>query len=290
MATVETNASGLPDIFLYVDYRRYLADLVDTLARREPGFSLRAFARMAGSSSPNFYQLVKAGSLHPQPKHLTALSQALKLNRQERRYLRDLVALARSRPGEERRSMVLQVLEQAKRSLPSLVKRGQYDYFTRWYYPAIRALVACHPVTDNEQSYEEAAGMLRPHVKTAEFKEALSCLVDMGLVELGDDGVYRQTDSVVTTGDDVRSMQVMAFQTETIRLAELALEQCPQDVRDISTLTLNISGQSFESIRVRIRALRKEIIDMVTADAGDDRVYQCNMQFFPQSRPQGDCT
>jgi len=279
--------AGLPDVYEYLDYHPYFRDVLAACRKRTPGFSLRAFARLCGSSSPNFFQLVMRGTIHPNPLHLRSFARSAGLDRQRRAYLGSLAALARARTPRERERLARKVLNTGARAPHRVVSRDQYDYYACWYYSVLRALIGYRKIPVAGADLGAVGRELRPAVRPKQVRRALGALARLGLIKVGPDGCYAQADAVITTGDDVKSVQVMAFQRETMKLGLQALERVPAAQRDISTLTLNISQRGFGQIRERIRGFRKEIMAIAAADMADDRVYQCNMQLIPVTRPGG---
>lgn len=276
-----SDTTALPDIYDFVDYRRYLRTVFEVLSRTEAGFSLRGFARLAGSSSPNFYQLIMSGRIHPGHTHLNSLARSLRLDKERRDYLADLVNLARARDPVKRESLMRRVLNEGAREARHVVRLDQFDYYTVWYYSIIRAMLSYRKIPSAGADLASIGRELQPPIKSQQVQEALDALMRLGMAKVGSDGFYVQTEAVVTTGDDVMSAQVSVFQRETMKLALAALDGCPADERDISTLTLNISADGYRQIRERVRAFRKELLAIASADTNDDRIYQVNMQLFP---------
>ena len=72
-----------PIIFNYLDYRHYLSDLFESAKQEKAGFSYRELARIAGSSSPNFLQLIINRKLNIQGDAVRALSEWIGLTNKE---------------------------------------------------------------------------------------------------------------------------------------------------------------------------------------------------------------
>jgi uncharacterized protein (TIGR02147 family) len=76
-----------PDIFAYLDYRKYLRDAFEAMkaaaqegrAAQKGGakISYRSFAKEAGYSSPNLLQLILAGERDLAPAHVPGTVRAL---------------------------------------------------------------------------------------------------------------------------------------------------------------------------------------------------------------------
>jgi uncharacterized protein (TIGR02147 family) len=68
-----------------------------------------------------------------------------------------------------------------------------------------------------------------------------------------------------------------------IRLAESALMNYPKEERDISTLTVGVSGDDILKIKEILRRARQEILAVAENARRREYVYQLNVQFFPMS-------
>ena len=68
-----------------------------------------------------------------------------------------------------------------------------------------------------------------------------------------------------------------------IRLAESALMNYPKEERDISTLTIGVSGGEILKIKEIVRRARQEILAVAGNSKGREFVYQLNVQLFPMS-------
>ncbi|MBD3240919.1 MAG: TIGR02147 family protein [Chitinivibrionales bacterium] len=284
-ARSHTASTPLPNVFDYIDFRQYLRALFAALRRRDPRFSYRGFARLAGSSSPNFLQLILARKMAPNLVQLKSLATSVGLEGRGLKYLRQLVAFDAARTLEEKDRALRAALRIAREDCARVLTTEQYDYYTCWYHSAIRAALGFYRMKAGEEDYAELGALLQPPVAPQRVEESVALLKRLGLIRVDADGLYVQSEATVTTGDEVRAVQVMQYQGETMRLGIQALERCPPERRDISTLTLNISEAGFERIRERIRAFRKELMNIAECDANDDRVYQCNFQLFPLALP-----
>ena len=122
--------------------------------------------------------------------------------------------------------------------------------------------------------------------KCAQAQKALKLLLRLGLIRKDKSGRYELTEKFVTTGEEWKSLAIQNIQREFLRLGLEALDRFTRDDRDISMLTLSASKETIEAIGDRLRDVRKEIMDMVSADEKTDGVFQVNFQVFPLSKPE----
>ena len=123
--------------------------------------------------------------------------------------------------------------------------------------------------------------LLHPQISAKEARESVRLLEELDLIKKGADGRYRLTETAVTTGEEWRSVAIAAYQEETIRLSQEAIERHDRMLRDVSTVTMNISAADFEELRERITEFRRSLISFVNESTGPDRTYQLNIQLFP---------
>jgi uncharacterized protein (TIGR02147 family) len=265
------------NIFEYLDYRKLLKDLYEERKSQNPAFSYRFICMRAGLSSPGFLTKIMQGGVNVSTKTALDLARVLKMNRQETRYFELLVQYCQAKTHEEQRFYFEQLLA-ARQGRARVLEPAQYELFSRWYYVAIRELLDYYPFTGD---YAELAAKLNPPVKPAEARKAIETLESLGLIARGPDGNYVRTDAVVSTGEQWKSIAVRNFQAETADLAKRALQSTDSADRDISTLTLSISGPTLEAMKDRIRQMRRELLEMARADQHADRVCQMNVYLFP---------
>jgi hypothetical protein len=66
-------------------------------------------------------------------------------------------------------------------------------------------------------------------------------------------------------------------------LAKRSLRTHPKDLRNVSTMTMNISAANFMEIQDLIGDFQNNVAQIVEASDTSDRVYQLNIQLFPLS-------
>jgi uncharacterized protein (TIGR02147 family) len=59
------------------------------------------------------------------------------------------------------------------------------------------------------------------------------------------------------------------------------MDTLSNEERDVSTLTLGVKKDKIPLLKEKIRAFRKEILQMVANDIEPEEVVQLNMQFYP---------
>jgi uncharacterized protein (TIGR02147 family) len=272
----------LPDIFDYLDYRQYFIDVADALRARNPSFSYRAFARMAGHSSPNYLQLIRDRKLGVRDEAVPRLISALGLRKREADYLQALIAFDHAATHEDKDKAFRTILTTREYKAIRTLTKQQYDYFAHWYMPVVRELVV-HPDYPDDPAW--IAKRIIPSISEAKARKAVTLLDKLGLIHRSADGAgWEQTDRVVSTPARVLSLAVTRYHFDMIRLGGEAIERYTSTDRDIRSVTLGLTPKGYREVKARMQAFWKELLAYAETQHAPDGVYQINMQLFPMSK------
>lgn len=274
-------------VYDYQDYRKYLAEWFEHRKSLNRHFSHRLFARKAGIKSCGYFSEVVSGTRNLTRSKIPLFARGLELDAAEAAYLERLAAFNHAKTHQAKQALY----EQLIKALPTKVqplRLGQMEYFTKWYYVAVREALSICKVKDD---YEELAARLQPRITAAQARGAVRLLESLGLIERDAGGHWRARHaSLLSKRDESSPILVRAFQGEMIGKAREALESVPQEHRDISTVTMSISGEGMGRIKAAVEEFRKRVREIVQSDRSEDRVAQLNIQLFPLTRidaPQG---
>jgi uncharacterized protein (TIGR02147 family) len=268
------------NLFHYTDFRSFLSDHYAHRKKQDPKFSHRFFAQKAGIRSSGFFSDVLKGRRNLTTALIMKFSEALKLKPNERDYFENLVRFTQARNLSEKSHYYEKMLS-FQNIKAEILGRHQYEFYSKWYYSAIRELINFLKFKDD---YTGLAKKLDPVVTPSQARKAVRILEKLGLIKKGADGAYQQTSAIITTGKEFRSINVANFQKATMDLAREAIERHPRENRDISTLTVTLSEDSVSAVKNEIGGLRKKVLSLARAEQKADRVYQVNFQLFPLSK------
>ncbi len=266
-----------PTLFDYLDYREFLRDFFKEQKRRHFYYSFRYIAQKTGIDPAHLARVFQS-KRHLSQKSLDSIVSLLKLTDDEQVFFTRLFAFNTARTEREAKRAFEEILAFGGVKSKTL-HAGQFRFYTKWYYTAVRALIAMRLFT--ERDYAAIARSLSPSISLSEAKDAVRLLLELGLVETGSDGILRVLDTHISTGPKWRSIAVKAFHSETIKLAGESIERHPREVRDISTVTVGIKRSRMDEIRQRIVEFRSSIMHLAEEDTDPDEVYQLNIQLFP---------
>lgn len=269
---------AMPDIFKYLDYRRYLKDFYQAKKRQKgSAFSFRSFARDAGFSSPNFLKLVMEGKRNLGVRGITQFAKGLRLNKQEAIYFKSLVHFKQVETDAERNKWYRRLATSKRYREIKEIERDQFDYYSNWYNVAIRELVL---LDDFKEKAEWIAKKLAPPITAKQAKDSLELLQRLGFLKRDSKGRLIQAEQNISTAREVQSLAIANFHRQMIAQGSDSIEKTPPDKRDISSLTLAIPEGKFQEAKKRIQEFRRELNVLLSDDKESDSVYQVNFQIF----------
>jgi len=206
-----------------------------------------------------------------------------KLKDNEAHYFHLMVAYNQAGAHEEKKHFFRRMLRYSKGRVRN-IDPTLYEFYDKWYYSAMRALLSYHPVTTD---YAALGKMLIPAIAASEAKRAVETLLRLGFVTIDKDR-YNIENQLINTGTDTDSMVVNSFVLGTIDVAREALHRFPKNERNFSAVTMTLSPQAYAQIREKLDMMRREIMDIAASHADASRVYQLNIQLFPLSVGESD--
>lgn len=274
-------------IFDYTDYRQYLADYYNERKKLNRAFSYRYFAKKSGINSVGLYKDVVEGRQTLGRVSIFKFSTAMEHTKKEAEYFENMVFFNESETVEER-TLFFERMMACQKTKVGIVDATRYEYYNKWYYSAVRALVAIGKFSDDDTSYKKIAGILNPRIKLDEAKRAIATLLRLGFISKNDDGIFVLTDAAITTSvlkpdRNVTLVNVINFQKEVMALANESIDRFEIEHINLSTVTLGLSEATVATIKEELAALRNKIAKLAERDNAANRVYQLNMQFFPMS-------
>ncbi|MFP4164782.1 MAG: TIGR02147 family protein [Chitinispirillaceae bacterium] len=270
-------------IFDYLNYRDYLRDAFAQLKKEDASYTYRKIASELGMRSIGHITWIIQGKRNLTLRKADRFSQLLGLNRKENSYFRLLVLYTNSKKHSEKRDLFEKIVT-AQKSQKRIVTKEQTEYWSKWYYSAMRELVAIHKISDD---YKEAARLMVPRISPAEAERALKLLEKLEFIVRDERGYYKRLDRVISMDAEWGTLCVRQHQMDMLDLAKLGLEKIPREDRDISSVTMSLSEERFEQVRNLFQDFRQQLITLARTDPNPERVYQVGLQVFPLSKNPG---
>ncbi len=261
---------NLTSIYEYTDYRKFLSDWCTHQRERSRVFSFRNFAKQAGLSSSGFLKMVMDGKRNLAPDTVKRFAKVLKLRAGEARFFEDLVNFNQARTNEEKNVFYKKIARNRRFRKAHHLTRDRFEYLGKWYYAAIREMIDIPNFNDDPAWI---AKKLKPSITKTEAEAAIETLIRLGFVE-------RNAEGRLVTTDEGISLAAANFHREMIKRAYEALSLHKAKDRNISSLTVAMSKESFAKLKQRLHDFRKEVLALVEAGGAPEEVYQINFQLF----------
>ena len=269
----------MKDIFKYIDYRAFLADFYQEKKKTTRFFSYRYFADRANIKSPVFLKQVIDGERNLTRTMIEKFISALNLNKKESVFFKNLVLFNQAKEAHEKQEHYSVMLTMMDYVQEYQLKSDQYSYFDKWYTCVVRELVCIHQFNDD---FAAIAAAVKPRIRPAEAKKAVQLLLRLNLLEK-QDGHYRQTNTAITSNDDMVALARRSFNSAMLLVARDANESLPPTVRNVSGITMGISKPCYEVLLAEMAAFKERVKAIVNQDTSSAQVYQLNLQLFPLS-------
>lgn len=272
-------------IFEYTNYRDYLRDSYDFLKETTEYFSFRYFSRKAGFRSPNYLKLVIEGQRNISPDSIDRFAGAFKMNKGEAHFFGKLVGFNQAGNNSERAEFALKILQTKIYQKLNPLREEQLHYYQRWYQIAIRELALC-PGFSNDAEW--IAKQFTPELTVHEAQQAIDSLVKLGMLVKTSKNQLRPNTKNVTTHDEVLSSFVGFYHKQMMDKAKDSINITEAAEREISSICVPVSADTFHKMKVRIQDFKKELMALASEDQNPNRVYQLNLQLFPLTKKIGD--
>jgi uncharacterized protein (TIGR02147 family) len=269
----------LPIIYDYMDFVKYLRDYYEARHAIDRWFSYRYIQSKTGIDPGYLYKIFQGKKALPQKK-IPTFATMLGFSKREKEYFTLLVMYGQAKTNESIRRYFEKMLQFREVPMHTMLV-GEYEYYTKWYYAAIRQILS---IIRFSGDFAALARMTVPAITPTEAKKSIALLCKLGLVEKLQDGSYRSIDKFLSTGENWHSIAVRRFQQETIGLAHQALDTVPKEQRDVSTVTVTLSKEAFNEARERIRQFRQDMIELINMGGDPEGVYHVNIQMIPIGR------
>lgn len=276
-------SSEVPNVYEYLDFRRYLGDWFASKKQRNPKFSYRMFARMAGQKSPSLLHHVVRGDRNLTAATTEAFVRAMKLSVPDAAFFGLLVQLGQATTDTERNDAWERIAATRRFREARLVEGAGFAYLSHWYYPAIRELAHRD---DFRADPAWIASTLRPRITAAKATRALRELMAMRLL-VEHEGRVRPAEASVVTPHEVAGLAVHNYHAGMLARAREAIDAFDPEERHFGGLTVAVPADLVPRLKEELVAFQERVLNLCDSASGaSDQVYQVNLHLFPLSAPR----
>lgn len=272
------NTEKAPNIFNYNNFREYLRDYYDYQSQRDKTFTKAFICRELGlPNTRNFFNDILRGK-YISPVKLPLLVKLLKLQKEEAQYFRVLVNFNQAADPDEK-ELLLDQLISLNRIPKEILSPKVYAYYKEWYNSAVRAVINTFDFKDN---YKQLSQKVIPAITPKQARESIALLKELNLIAKNDQGFFKPTNKVITTGSFAKDDIIKQYQGKVIEIAREAVLRNNTQSQRMLTKVLSFSDDAYKQIEKKIEKFNEEITSIVHKDEkAADRVYHLDVLFFP---------
>ncbi len=265
-----------PSVLNYTNYRLFLRELYAYRKTERATYSFRELSKDFGFTASNFLHLVIAGQRNLSTNAINKIKSNVRWSAQAKKYFQHLVLFNQATKPEERKAHLTE-LEKILGKKRTLLKPDQYRYFSHWFMPVLKELVALKGFVSHLNWISKK---LKPQVPEDEVREGLRVLENLKMIEKKG-GKWVQSQEHLTTPREVNSDMIHHYHQEMLRLSLSALGM-PSAERDVSAMTMSLSEAQYDWLKQRVMDFRDEIQqELQGMTDAPTRVAQLNIQLFP---------
>jgi uncharacterized protein (TIGR02147 family) len=266
-----------PDIYQYLDFRRYLKDYYENHKARNPAFSYGSFSRLAGIKSKGLLHDILSGRKSLSKGSAFRLAEAMKLDEKAFAYFQTLVDYGQTEDLKEKSYFFRKLREGSPASPLRKLRDDGYEFYSQWYYHTLRELM---PLIRFNGDFETLGRMLDPPISAAKAKKGLQLLLRLGLLEKTRTG-YQQSDRLISSGEGVEAMALRDFHLQNLELAVRSIDEIPRRDRDLSCVVMALSKTGFARVGKEMEDFRKRLLRISEEETKPTAVYHIDLLTFP---------
>jgi uncharacterized protein (TIGR02147 family) len=270
-----------PQIYSYLDYRKFLADWFAYQKTIRKTFSHRAFVKRTGQRSPSLLSDVINGRRNLTPAGLEGFLRAMKLRSAQARFFTALVELDQAETPDEKNAAWAKVAATRRFRSSRRLEGDSFRYLSTWYLPVVRELANREEFRDDPHWI---ASQIRPKITVEQARDALDLLFEMDLLRRGSGTRVVFGGGSVVTPHEVASLAVRNYHDGMLERARGAIHLFDSSERHFLGITVSAPDSLIPELKEELNAVQERILDRCSGSELDGgRVMQFNLNFFPLS-------
>ena len=252
-------------------YRSILIEELRKRQRKNPAYSLRAFARDIGVSASRLSEVLNS-KVGLSDSRATIVADRLGLKGQDKAFFIDLVQAEHARSKLAKKAASERV--EAHRMDTKKISDEDFHLISDWQNLAALELL---DIPETPHTFAAVAERLR--ISVGEAEATIARLIKVGLLE-EQNGRWIPSDSNSTTTADIPSAAIQNYHRQMLGRANRSLETDPVEVRDLSSVVFSLDSKQLSYAKERIREFRRILSQELAAMPAKDKVYSLSIQLF----------
>lgn len=266
--------------------RGFLRRVLEDATRRNPAFSLRAFARQSGLSAP-FLSQVLNGKARLSPERAATAAEKLSLRDSERELLTLLATWELTPPGSAARAAIVERLEDkgwlgtSQKATQWVLEVEHFRLLQDWYHLPLFVLAGSE--ADGIRPKEAAR---RLGISEVQSRAAMERLGRLGLLKKTAAGTWKATRSRIFTESQPPAEALRKYHEQMLGLATKALWTQGNERKCVGSETVAIDPEALPEIRARIERCFNDVVRISKRRPGTS-VYHLGIQLFELTQKPG---
>ena len=215
-------------------------------------------------------------------KSIAQISSACKIGKKATRYFSLLVHFAQAEDFADKNRLFSEIIRSKTHSSVMKIIADQLEYYNEWYHCVVRELAV--GMRMDSMDYAAIARRVYPAILPKQVKKSIEMLLRRGFIRTNDQGTLEQASPLIATDRETQSIVIRNFHRKMLGIAQDSLATVLPEKREISSITMKISGAGFDRVKRRIQDFKEELMQIIKEDKNTDRVYQANFTLFPLSK------
>jgi hypothetical protein, TIGR02147 len=256
------------------NYREVLRNEIVERTKKNPQFSLRAFAALMGMPASNLSEVLN-GKKNISVERAYSISEKLKFSVKEREYFVSLVQMETTKSE----TLKVELMEKVRTLNPRVQSQNiaidNFRMISEWFHFAILELLLAEKYDFNVKSAAKSLG-----ISTYQVETAISRLIRLGLVAETVSGAYKVKNADVLVDATIPAQALRSFHQQMLEKAMESLEtQTPQE-KIVGTETLAFDKADLAEANKIIEECFQKIIGLSRKSKKRNSVYHLGIQFF----------
>lgn len=263
-----------------ITYRSVLQNEFQRRIKKNPSYSLRAFARDLGMPVSNLSDVLRSKRGLSSDTALK-MAEVLKMGDDEGRYFIALVQKEHGRSTSVRNAAKKQIKSLEQVNGFGEISLEKFALISKWTHFAIMELSHLEGFQSDPVWIAQ-----RLSIPKSEVLDAIERLLKLGLLRKDSSGRFHDTEADMSTGNDIPSRYIREHHRQILDKAAHSLEEVPINEREYSVTTMAIDETKLPEAKAALREFRKKFCKNVQRSKRKDRVYCLSTQFFPLDRTE----
>lgn len=258
---------------MHMNYQSFLFRELDRRKRKNPSYSLRAFARDLSVPAPKLSQILnnKCGLSKARGMKIAA---SIGLTPAETDVFLNLIESQHARSERDRINARIRLTTQ--NSVEQMrIDMESFKVISDWYHFSILELTEIRGFNMSHENIARSLG-LDSHV----VEQAIERLLLLGLLKKTENG-YQQTHQNIVTTADIPSSEVREHHSQVIQKSLQSLHQDDVSKRDFSSITLAFNTEFIPDVKLYLEKVKVEFEEKFLKKNGCNSIYAFSYQFFP---------